>query len=326
MSPEQIRSTDDVDARSDIWSLGVVIYELLAGKPAFEAATLEELWTQIKTVPPPPLTGKRTDIPDGLLEILSRCMRKNAADRFQNVAELAIALLPFGPKRARICAERASQVLWSAGMTTTRLRVMSTAPPPYPSDPHATRDSRTSGVAMGSPALSSGRLPALTDEHAGLALPVVPKTNKNRTILAIGGALAAVLLAVVVAVLALRPAAPPPTGTAQNTEAVRGGAVPAPAPNPNPPSPNGATPITPPATAQAQPVVAPTTAPEASPRPSPANGSAAAAAAPVEAPAAAGRPVRPRPWAPAARPAAAAPPAADKPKPKATADEPDLGY
>jgi serine/threonine-protein kinase len=129
MSPEQIRSTDCVDPRGDIWSLGIVLYELLTGVTPFNGETLEEVFKNIKEGEPTPLTVHKPKLPEELNAIIFRCIAKKPADRYKNVAELAIELLPFAPKRARLCAERACTVLVAAGMADARMRVVSSTPP-----------------------------------------------------------------------------------------------------------------------------------------------------------------------------------------------------
>jgi eukaryotic-like serine/threonine-protein kinase len=130
MSPEQVRSTGDVDLRSDIWSLGMVIYEMLTGTTAFQATSLPELCAAILERGVVPLREHRDDVPEGMARVVERCLQKDPALRFQNVGALASAMLPFAPKRARVCAERAISVLHEAGIAEPELRVHSTLPPP----------------------------------------------------------------------------------------------------------------------------------------------------------------------------------------------------
>jgi serine/threonine-protein kinase len=111
MSPEQMRSSRGVDARTDIWALGTVLHELLTGNPPFDGGTMPELLAAILQDPPPPLTRIRPDAPPDLERIIMRCLEKDPAGRFQNVAELAHALAPFGPHTARATLERIERVL-----------------------------------------------------------------------------------------------------------------------------------------------------------------------------------------------------------------------
>ncbi|MBM4361824.1 MAG: serine/threonine protein kinase, partial [Deltaproteobacteria bacterium] len=92
MSPEQVRDAKRVDARSDIWSLGMVLYELLAGEPAFHADMLPAICAAIVADEPPPIGQYRLDLPGGLADVVMRCLAKEPAQRFPDVASLVAAL------------------------------------------------------------------------------------------------------------------------------------------------------------------------------------------------------------------------------------------
>ena len=129
MSPEQVRVSDSVDVRSDIWSLGMVIYEILTGHTAFSGASITEICAQIIESPPNPIELHRNDLPSGLVEVIAKCLQKDVTKRYQNVAELALALMPFGPKRTRLNVERAIAVLQGSGHVDPHVRFDSTTPP-----------------------------------------------------------------------------------------------------------------------------------------------------------------------------------------------------
>ncbi|HKO93354.1 MAG TPA: serine/threonine-protein kinase, partial [Polyangiaceae bacterium] len=111
MSPEQIRATAEVDHRTDVWSLGAVLYELITAHSAFVADSVHQVWTRILETAPTPLCVHCPEAPASLQSVIDRCLEKDPALRYQNVAELAIALLPFAPSRARLYAQRASSIL-----------------------------------------------------------------------------------------------------------------------------------------------------------------------------------------------------------------------
>jgi serine/threonine-protein kinase len=130
MSPEQIRACGTVDGRSDIWALGCVLFELVTGSCAFDAPTLMQLGAAILERDAIPLRKVLPDAPAELEAAILKCLEKDASKRFQNVAELANVLYPFGSRRARHSAERCSHILHSAGMGGAPLELSSVGPPP----------------------------------------------------------------------------------------------------------------------------------------------------------------------------------------------------
>src|SRR5678816_4399193 len=94
MSPEQMRSSKNVDQRSDIWALGVILYELLTGHVPFEAESVPELCLKVVQDEPASPKSVRPEIQEGLNAVVLKCLEKTASNRFSNVAELAAALEP----------------------------------------------------------------------------------------------------------------------------------------------------------------------------------------------------------------------------------------
>jgi eukaryotic-like serine/threonine-protein kinase len=95
MSPEQIRSAHSVDGRADIWAIGVVLYEMLAGIVPFSARTLPGMLTSIATQPAPSVRRFRLDVSARLDAVIQKCLQKDPQDRHQSAADLAAELAPF---------------------------------------------------------------------------------------------------------------------------------------------------------------------------------------------------------------------------------------
>lgn len=98
MSPEQIRRPKSVDIRTDIWSLGSILYELLARDPPFSADSPLALLAAVVSDPLPSIRLVRPDVPPELEAVIAKCLEKNPDNRYQTVSELADALAPFAPR------------------------------------------------------------------------------------------------------------------------------------------------------------------------------------------------------------------------------------
>jgi serine/threonine protein kinase len=123
MSPEQMRSPNRVDPRTDIWSLGVVLYECLTGNLPFPATTYAEVCVKVTQDPPEPLVGA----PPALAAVVLRCLEKDRERRFGTAEELALALLDFAPLSVRHLAAGHGM---SRGQASTETPAIAASTPP----------------------------------------------------------------------------------------------------------------------------------------------------------------------------------------------------
>ncbi|WP_434047258.1 MULTISPECIES: serine/threonine-protein kinase [Sorangium] len=176
MAPEQMRSARTVDTRADIWSLGAILYQLLTARVPFDATSLSELILMINTEAPPSPSLFRRDLPPGLEAAILRCLEKDVTKRFRSVAELAGAIVDFGPPLALASLERIERTLglvpavaWRDRASAARERM---SVPPWPtaqerasSVPAATAQGRGSGSVAPPAGSTAGMAAAATAGH-----------------------------------------------------------------------------------------------------------------------------------------------------------------
>ena len=119
-SPEQLRATKNVDHRTDVWALGVTLYQLVSADMPWKADTLPELSIKIAVDPAPPLAPELR-VPPGFEQIIRRCLEKDPAARFPSVSALAEALGTFAPNGPAAVdrVRRAGQAAGGGGPATT---------------------------------------------------------------------------------------------------------------------------------------------------------------------------------------------------------------
>ena len=151
MSPEQARGAGEVDARTDVWSLGVVLYELLSGRRPFQGEQFLQVVHQILSVSPPALATARPGLPDRLGALVERAMAKNPADRPQSVLALAEALKPFAGRISQPQNVASAEAL-AATRATPATRTGEPSPVPPGTGPEISNARGFTGAALAGPA------------------------------------------------------------------------------------------------------------------------------------------------------------------------------
>jgi len=273
MSPEQMTASRQVDARTDIWAIGVVLYELLTGRVPFSAETLPEICGLILTATPAAVRDYSPGVPDALQGVVRRCLEKDRERRFANVSELAHALSPFGSRATSRSVERIARIL---GASSVLDAMPLSAPPSVPahfgpstqSNWGQTRPSRSSAMPL--LAAVAGFVVLLGAAGAFLFL-----RSKAEVAPALASSSPPVVAEAVPVAAPAQPVAPPPVVDAAPSAAV-------PAPKAAEIAPKSTVPVKPPAPVAAVPALKPQAV--ASPTPAAKSPLPVAAPQPVAAP------------------------------------------
>jgi serine/threonine protein kinase len=140
MSPEQMESSGEVDARTDIWALGVCLFEFVTGKPPFTGTSLVQVYARMTAPLEPGWCAQWNQFPEGLSDVIERCLKRDRAARYATVEQLALALAPFGSARARRSEAhiRKAALAATSGMEATLNVVGPRSGTPTPPEPRPT--------------------------------------------------------------------------------------------------------------------------------------------------------------------------------------------
>jgi serine/threonine-protein kinase len=185
MSPEQARGKKDLDHRSDLWAVGAVLYEGFSGEVPFDSENPGDVLIAVATEEPTPLGELRPDLPEAVVEIVHRALRKDPAERFATAREMRDAVLQVLQSVEQLNGRPPSTVVrtsYASGAGTGKIRALSAPPaalPPPPPGAGARDDETPAEVQLAAPAvpeeaaeLSTEKLPP---PRPGAARPARPR-------------------------------------------------------------------------------------------------------------------------------------------------------
>jgi eukaryotic-like serine/threonine-protein kinase len=195
MSPEQLMNSKEVDARSDVWALGVIMFELLSNTRPYDGDAMPEIVAKILQNRRASLRGLNAEVPQGLEDVIAKCLQTDRENRFASVGELGRSLSPFATTEGKSSIDRISRVLSTVSMPPES--VSSDSTPLLSGQPTeligvqqvasmvAPRVPRTGTAVSGEP------LVAKASTHMGVtSTRPGPPAAANRTPMAVAGALA----------------------------------------------------------------------------------------------------------------------------------------
>jgi eukaryotic-like serine/threonine-protein kinase len=181
MAPEQLQSAKHLDEGCDIWALGVILFELLTGRPPFLGKSVTEVAINVATQPLPSLGESRADVSSAAQAIVARCLQKVRADRYATIEQLLTAL--------RDCARGASSEVPSLVRTTatTPTAAEPSAAEPSAAEPSASQQGAPLGASLAAieglspiPAYTPSAVPAIASPNVQtLTLDAAPSAGSS---------------------------------------------------------------------------------------------------------------------------------------------------
>lgn len=168
MSPEQARGDRDIDRRTDIYSMGVILYETITGRLPFEAERLGDIIRKITTETPPTVHQLRPDLPEALSDVVAKAMSRDREERYPDARQMRYALID------------AAEVYGFRHTNSALISVSELPPPPTADEPGQEKKHPTGDVTLPRPGRTPSQpLPTMGDEPTHPATRVLEEDDRN---------------------------------------------------------------------------------------------------------------------------------------------------
>ncbi len=206
MAPEQARARDDVDGRVDLWGLGAILFECLAGRLPFVGPTQEQTLIAICTTDAPDVRALRPEVPSKVAKLIARALMRDRSQRFQSAWQMLAAIVEIAPEEARLLPAKASVLAGTEPLAPSLPKQQVPTPPPDAPSARSGPFSATVGLAPIPLALSADASGPHHPRHISRPTPTPhspPRSTKPRAVRIVLFSLCALLLGVGVAVYTL---------------------------------------------------------------------------------------------------------------------------